>query len=144
MDKFLRKLLTFCAFAFLAVGLVACSKDETTPEEPTPEPVVPTVTIQGADANGEVANAATSWNSASVTIKTEAIVEFAWMLQTAEETAPASEAIIFKNGTVVTPTNGSATLEFTDLARTTDYVVYIAAKVAAPSAGYVAHEYART
>ena len=131
MDKFLRKLLTFCAFAFLAVGLVACSKDETTPEEPTPEPVVPTVTIQGADANGEVANAATSWNSASVTIKTEAIVEFAWMLQTAEETAPASEAIVFKNGTVVTPTNGSATLEFTDLARTTDYVVYIAAKVAA-------------
>lgn len=131
MDKFLRKLLAICTFAFLAVGLVACSKDDTTPEEPTPDPVVPTVTIQGVDANGEVANAATSWNSASVTVSTEAIVEFAWMLQTAEETAPVSEAIVFKNGTVVTPTTGSTTLEFTDLARTTDYVVYIAAKVAA-------------
>ena len=111
MDKFLRKLLTFCAFAFLAVGLVACSKAETTPEEPTPDPVVPTVTIQGVDANGEVANAATSWDSASISISTEAIVEFAWILQTAEESAPASEAIVFKNGTVVTPTTGSSTLE---------------------------------
>ena len=131
MDKFLRKLLTFCAFAFLAVGLVACSKDETTPEEPTPDPVVPTVTIQGVDANGEVANAATSWDSASISISTEAIVEFAWILQTAEESAPASEAIVFKNGTVVTPTTGSSTLEFKDLAANTDYVVYLAAKVAA-------------
>ena len=87
MDKFLRKLMALCAVAVLAVAMVACSKDE--PEvEPEPEPVVPVVTIQGVSENGEAANAATSWDSASLTISTENIVEFAWLLQTADEKAP--------------------------------------------------------
>ena len=130
MDKFLRKLMILCAFSLLAGGFVACSKDDTEPE-PEPEPVVPTLTIQGVSENGEVANAATSWDSASIKISTENIVEYAWILQTADESAPASEAIVFKNGTVVKPSNGTSTIEFKDLARLTDYVVYIAAKVPA-------------
>ena len=60
---------------------MACSKDDTEPEpEPEPEPVVPTLTIQGVSENGEVANAATSWDSASIKISTENIVEYAWIL----------------------------------------------------------------
>ena len=129
MDKILRKLLALCAVAVLAVSMVACQKDE--PEVEPEEPVVPTLTIQGVGENGEVANAATSYDSASIKISTENIVEFAWMLQTAEENAPASESIVFKNGTVVKPQGSSTTLEFNDLTRLTDYVVYIAAKVPA-------------
>ena len=129
MDKILRKLLALCAVAVLAVSMVACQKDE--PEVEPEEPVVPTLTIQGVGENGEVANAATSYDSASIKISTENIVEFAWMLQTAEENAPASESIVFKNGTVVKPEGSSTTLEFNDLTRLTDYVVYIAAKVPA-------------
>jgi hypothetical protein len=130
MDKILRKLLALCAVAVLAVSMVACQKDDAEPE-PEPEPVVPVLTIQGVSENGEVANAATSWDSASIKVSTENIVEFAWMLQTADEKAPSSESIVFKNGTVVKPEGASTTLEFKDLARLTDYVVYIAAKVPA-------------
>ena len=130
MDKILRKLMALCAVAVLAVSMVACQKDNAEPE-PEPEPVVPVLTIQGVSENGEVANAATSWDSASIKVSTENIVEFAWMLQTADEKAPSSESIVFKNGTVVKPEGGSTTLEFKDLARLTDYVVYIAAKVPA-------------
>lgn len=130
MDKILRKLLALCAVAVLAVSMVACQKDNAEPE-PEPEPVVPVLTIQGVSENGEVANAATSWDSASIKVSTENIVEFAWMLQTADEKAPSSESIVFKNGTVVKPEGASTTLEFKDLARLTDYVVYIAAKVPA-------------
>ena len=68
MDKILRKLLALCAVAVLAVSMVACQKDE--PEVEPEEPVVPTLTIQGVGENGEVANAATSYDSASIKIST--------------------------------------------------------------------------
>lgn len=128
MSKFLRNLLAYCSIVLLmGVGFVACSDDDTTPEVP---PVEPSLTIPGLGDNGVLASAATSWNSASIKVSTEAIVEFAWVLQTADQSAPA-EAVIFKNGTVVAPTTSTSTIELKDLNRLTDYVVYIAAKVAA-------------
>ncbi|MBR4995861.1 MAG: hypothetical protein IKY82_07350 [Alistipes sp.] len=130
MNKFFRNLLAYSTMICVVLGsLVACSKDDTTPGE-EPEVIVPELTIPGISENGELANAATSWNSASVKIATTSIVEYAWVLQTAAQTVP-SEAVIFKTGTVVVPEGAESTIELTDLARLTDYQLCIAAKVPA-------------
>jgi hypothetical protein len=93
-------------------GFTACSNTD----EPTP--VVPEMTAAGQ---------ATSWDTATVTVSTKSISEWAWMVLPADEQVP-SETIIFKDGTVVAGQDGETTLSIDGLERLTKYSFYAAAK----------------
>lgn len=104
-----------CTIAMLGVGFTSCSEDET-------KPVIPVLT-----ASGE----ATSWGTATVSVTTDFISEYAWLALPAEEAAPAA-AVVFKEGTIVAwpATFSTFNVKFDDAFELKDFVIYIAAKVA--------------
>ena len=112
MRSILRNTLILCSLMLMGWGFTACSNTD----EPTP--VVPEMTAVGQ---------ATSWDTATVTVSTKSISEWAWMVLPSTEQVP-SETIIFKDGTVVAGQDGETTLSIDGLERLTDYSFYAAAK----------------
>ena len=116
MRLFIRNLLWICAFAVISAGFTACSNDETGPGKPSMLSIESVV--------------ATSWGSAEVTVLTENIDEYAWMVLPSDEATP-SEAVIFMDGTVVTsPATTSKFQASGNMVGLTEYKIHIAAKVA--------------
>ena len=112
MRTILRNTLIFCSLVLMGFGFSACSNED------VPEPVVPEMAAAGQ---------ATSWNTATVTVSTKSISEWAWMVLPANEQVP-SETIIFKNGTLVEGVDGEVTINLDNLSRLTEYSFYAAAK----------------
>ncbi len=118
--KKIRSFFAVACTALLSLPFVACDEPEPLPE-PEPEPVIPVVTPAVTVTAGEV-----TATTLSFTVTPENAEKCAWICLDAGQEIPAAEQILSNEKNAVSATE-TATVEVSDLAPETEYVIVAAA-----------------
>lgn len=121
MKKLFGNLLMFFSLILLGVGITACTE---APEGN--ENVVVTLTAEVTKAEG---------NTAEIAVSTTGISELAYVVVGASEEAPIP-VVLFKDGTVMSVSDGTKTITLEDLEYEANYSIHIAGKIASKKGGF--------